>query len=354
MLASLVSLLTIAWADVPHCPDDPEDPRLFRLLDVLRNWSPNNVSVPPQRYSSLCRLDFRTDYAKALRYRQADVPFVLTHVPALDALVAKWTSPGYLAARLAGQAYRIDVSTSNWFQNYDLPLPANYTPPFEIAHMTFAEWRALVDATPHPAPHDTHYYFRFFGDESAVVRADVPLFWGDSWDELFMEGPTPPPPEHVRCRWGQPGHIAAAHYDARRNVAMTVTGRRRWILSPPEDCAALDIINMVGEDFPSYRHSRVDFRAPDLARFPLFAEARGVEEVLKPGEVLFIPSYWVHQVQILDEESLQVNGFSTVASTRGEEEIEACGMFETREDEEDEEDYEEWEEMDACEVDLGS
>ena len=43
--------------------------------------------------------------------------------------------------------------------------------------------------------------------------------------------------------------------------------------------------------------SPVDIQDPDLDRFPRFAEARRVECSLKPGDVLFMPAFWWHEVQ---------------------------------------------------------
>lgn len=38
---------------------------------------------------------------------------------------------------------------------------------------------------------------------------------------------------------------------------------------------------------------------PDHVRFPKFKEAKGVETVIGPGEVLYIPIYWWHHVESL-------------------------------------------------------
>jgi len=37
---------------------------------------------------------------------------------------------------------------------------------------------------------------------------------------------------------------------------------------------------------------QVNFEKPDYRRFPKFRSARGLEAVLGPGDVLYLPSYW--------------------------------------------------------------
>ena len=37
---------------------------------------------------------------------------------------------------------------------------------------------------------------------------------------------------------------------------------------------------------------QVNFEKPDYRRFPRFRNARGLEAVLGPGDVLYLPSYW--------------------------------------------------------------
>lgn len=43
--------------------------------------------------------------------------------------------------------------------------------------------------------------------------------------------------------------------------------------------------------------SPVDILRPDLDRFPHFARARRLHCVLEPGDVLFMPAFWWHEVQ---------------------------------------------------------
>ena len=37
---------------------------------------------------------------------------------------------------------------------------------------------------------------------------------------------------------------------------------------------------------------QVDFENPDFEKFPKFKQAHGLEAVLAPGDVLFLPMYW--------------------------------------------------------------
>ena len=43
--------------------------------------------------------------------------------------------------------------------------------------------------------------------------------------------------------------------------------------------------------------SPVDILSPDLNRFPLFSQANRLKCTLSPGDVLFMPAFWWHEVQ---------------------------------------------------------
>lgn len=42
----------------------------------------------------------------------------------------------------------------------------------------------------------------------------------------------------------------------------------------------------------NYDVLQVNFEKPDYRRFPKFRNVRGLEAVLGPGDVLYLPSYW--------------------------------------------------------------
>ena len=100
----------------------------------------------------------------------------------------------------------------------------------------------------------------------------------------------------------------AAHQDVPDNLACVVAGRRRVTLFPPDQLPNLYIGPL---DFTPAGQaiSLVDFSAPDLDRFPDFAEALRHAQVaeLEPGDAVFIPSMWWHHIESLEGFNVLVN-----------------------------------------------
>ena len=100
----------------------------------------------------------------------------------------------------------------------------------------------------------------------------------------------------------------AAHYDLPDNLACVVAGRRRFTLFPPEQLPNLYVgpLDLTPAGQPI---SLVDMAHPDLARHPRFAQALDHAQVaeLEPGDALFIPSMWWHQVESLEPFNVLVN-----------------------------------------------
>ena len=92
-----------------------------------------------------------------------------------------------------------------------------------------------------------------------------------------------------------------AHFDDSHNLACVAAGRRRFTLLPPQ-CAPL--LYLGPPDYaptPAPMSVVPDLHTADRARYPLLAEAleHAVVAELEPGDALYIPPLWFHQVEAL-------------------------------------------------------
>ncbi len=123
---------------------------------------------------------------------------------------------------------------------------------------------------------------------------------------VVRDNPMPLLPGDVGPRLWLGGRVKTQiHHDPDHNLACVVAGRRRFILFPPEQVGAL----YIGPPDRAPPLSLVDPEAPDLSRFPRFADAMRVARVahLEPGDALLMPRYWWHHVTSLDPYNAMVN-----------------------------------------------
>jgi hypothetical protein len=102
--------------------------------------------------------------------------------------------------------------------------------------------------------------------------------------------------------------VAAAHHDLSNNLACCMVGRRRFTLFPPEQVENLYPGPL--EPTPAGQVvTMVDLREPDFARYPRFREALAAAQVaeMEPGDVLFYPALWWHEVDALDAFNAMIN-----------------------------------------------
>lgn len=102
--------------------------------------------------------------------------------------------------------------------------------------------------------------------------------------------------------------LIAAHFDFPNNFACNLSGTRVVTLFPPEQVDNLYIgpldFNPAGPAI-----SLVNPDAPDFDKYPKYQQAiaASIEVVLEPGDVLFIPSMWWHQIRACSDFNLLMN-----------------------------------------------
>jgi len=127
-------------------------------------------------------------------------------------------------------------------------------------------------------------------------------------NDLRLDHPTFAAKPPLASIWIGNRTTAAAHYDMSNNLACCMVGHRRFTLFPPEQVANLYPGPL--EPTPGGQVvTMVDLRDPDFERFPRFREAAAAALVaeLEPGDVLFYPALWWHQVDALDPFNAMVN-----------------------------------------------
>lgn len=113
------------------------------------------------------------------------------------------------------------------------------------------------------------------------------------------------PEENMNIWIGAGGVSAACHYDGYDNINVQLYGRKKWNLYAPTNHTELSLF-----PFLHFHHAQtqVDVEQPDLATFPNFKNAIRYEGITEPGEALYLPSMWFHNVITLNT-SINVNSW---------------------------------------------
>lgn len=94
---------------------------------------------------------------------------------------------------------------------------------------------------------------------------------------------------------GPSGTVTPLHCDYDDNVFAQIWGTKRIFLSPPHH----DEFLYTSEANAILVGSPFDPEAPDFEKFPLARKASMTECIVDPGELLYVPAGWFHQVRSL-------------------------------------------------------
>ena len=197
----------------------------------------------------------------------------------------------YLAGKMDAEVLS-SVKCSNSYLTFDpdkrAPLKLDLPLPFSVVHMSTAIFfECVLHPSTCPDGMVGHYYF------SQVPETLRPDLQPDR--KLYLSAK-----DHESKKqflWiSSEGMITHGHFDQDYNVFVQLVGEKRFTLWSPSQH---DLLYPYPRVHPMWHKSRINFGAPDLARFPQFAKARAQQVVLSPGTALFVPPYTWHYVETL-------------------------------------------------------
>lgn len=245
------------------------------LLDVLerqRALSPRETII--ERRAALSADEFLD------RYYAANRPVILTGEMADWPALAKWT-PDYLKQVVGARPVEFQGDRGK-NQSFEID---------KAAHRRQMPFDGFIDLVTRPDVGNDIYLTAY----NSVGNAEA----------LSMLHPDMGFPEKLLSRdvaqpngmmWiGPAGTLTSLHHDLTNNLIAQVVGRKRLLVLPASEVGKL------------YNHPYVfseigDLEDPStsLAQFPLLADARFTEVTLMPGEMIFMPVAWWHQVRSID------------------------------------------------------
>eukprot|EP01138_Halocafeteria_seosinensis_P000044 gb/GECG01000045.1/.p1 GENE.gb/GECG01000045.1/~~gb/GECG01000045.1/.p1 ORF type:complete len:541 (+),score=85.55 gb/GECG01000045.1/:1-1623(+) len=201
---------------------------------------------------------------------------------------------------------KIEESARKFDENPKAPIsPDNPYDGAGLMHSRFkkGQW-PYANFSEAPLAHTFPHYYLTFGDNpqggSKAPGKDIEIW--RKWDDFFIVDANDI--RGIHCRFGMKGVVAEGHWDGHLNFIAILGGQKRYILLPPSECRHAGIMS----SGPSKRHFQYDYSDPET----VFANdissrhaenARAVETVLKEGEVLYVPGYWMHYIVSLHDDN---------------------------------------------------
>lgn len=220
------------------------------------------------------------DFAELLNRRE---PAILTGFGSVWKAFSSWT-PEYLVATLGKR--EVDVNTASDDRDFLQSFFDQTKTRMQFAH--------LLDIVFGKHASDKRYYmmgvrdWSFLGDLANDVS--IPLEVGGR--RFFPAG---------SGLWvGQKGNITGLHYDPWHGFLGQIVGRKGVILFGPDESSNLYPDAPFGRRLASTRLP-TECLSADRSAFPKLYQAERFEAVLNPGELLYVPPYWWHYVESLDD-----------------------------------------------------
>jgi hypothetical protein len=245
---------------------------LLEALERQRDLAPSLIVI--ERRSGLSSEEFLE------RYYATNRPVILTGEIADWPALARWT-PEYLKIAVGGRLIEFQGE-----RTLDRRFEMN-----KDAHRREAPFDAFIDQIlRHGAGNDTYltaYNSERNAEALSVLHGDLGFL------DKFLDRHAAV--SHGMMWIGPAGTVTSLHHDLTNNFIAQIIGRKRVKLAPAAEVGKLYNSQHVFSEVPDLEDSDIDH-----ARYPRLTGLRCYDVLLAPGEILFMPFGWWHQVKSLD------------------------------------------------------
>lgn len=248
--------------------------RLRKLESVLATQ--RKVSELSSQFDTIERRERISKEEFLEKYYSTNTPIILTDMIGDWPAMSLWT-PEFLKTQYGDAEVQIQFGR-------------NSDPEYEIncnQHKLTILLRQYVDMIRHGGASNNYYMVANNGnlerDDLKGLLEDI--VFPDLLDSSDRAG-------RVFFWFGPEGSITPLHHDPCNLMMAQIHGRKRWRMISPAHTPL--IYNDIGV------FSKVDLEDPNYEKYPLFQQVNMIETVLHPGEVIFVPVGWWHQVKGLD------------------------------------------------------
>ena len=227
-------------------------------------------------------LDARTFYGS---YVSRSIPVVINNGLKKWPASSKWQRPGYLESKIGDAEVTVETSKGKEFLFYGKT--------FKSKEMPYREFSKLYNS---PERKENLYIAQndLMGDALKPLLSDVrrPSFTSFLKQDELLFGQ------------GAGGQVTPIHYDDAENVLSLFAGTKTFTLFDPSQS---NYLYPVEKSRDGGLTSEVNITNPDHGAFPLFKKARSIKVTLRAGQMLYVPSYWWHEVESSMEPQIAVN-----------------------------------------------
>lgn len=187
------------------------------------------------------------------------------------------------------------VKCTNSFLTFDpdqrTPLKLNISLSFTMVNMTTESFfKCIQKDMSDPVCSDGYRGHYYFGGVPDTLKSDVMP------DNLLYHTEKDYEAKKQFMWISSAGMITHTHFDQDYNFFIQLVGKKRFTLWSSVQHELMYVYPRV---HPMWHKSQVNYRAVDLDKFPAFAQSRGRQIEVGPGDMLFIPPYVWHYVETL-------------------------------------------------------